>query len=278
MDTLKWANTSRLMRTLIVALTALASVFVLSGTASAGTSTSGVVGTAPKPTIVLVHGAFADASGWTGTTKRLQDRGYTVIAPANPLRGVSSDSAYIASVLATISGPIVLVGHSYGGDVITNAATGDPNVKALVYIAAFAPDAGETVGGLTAMFPGSMLTPQNLIIVPFPGGAEGYINPSVFRAAFAADVPPDLAAVMGASQRPASVVTLGEPSGIPAWKTIPSWYMVARNDRTIPPALERFFAARMHAHTVEIASSHAAMVSHPEAVTDLILNAAQDGE
>ncbi len=214
----------------------------------------------PKPTIVLVHGAFADAFGWAGVITRLEDRGYTVLAPANPLRGVATDSAYIASVLATITGPIVLVGHSYGGEVITNAATGNPNVTALVYVAAFAPDAGETAGGILTRFPGSMLTPANLILRPFPQpdgtmGEDAYINPTVFREAFCADCSASTAAVMAATQRPGALATLSEPSGVPAWKTIPSWYLVASQDHAIPPAAERFMAARMHAHTVEINSS-----------------------
>ena len=230
-----------------------------------------------KPTIVLVHGAFADASGWNDVSARLQQRGYTVIAPANPLRSLPSDSAYIRSILDTITGPIVLVGHSYGGAVITNAATGDANVKALVYIAAFAPDAGEKVGDLAAMNPGSGLIPQNLIIRPYPGGADGYINPTVFHHVFAADVSDQTAAIMAASQRPGDLGTLSEPSGTPAWKTIPSWYMVASNDNAIPAATERFMAKRMGATTVEVASSHVAMISHPREVTDLILAAARSG-
>ena len=230
--------------------------------------------TSPKPTIVLEHGAFADASGWNGVTKRLQHDGYTVIAPANPERGLDPDSAYLSSILDTVQGPIVLVGHSYGGAVITNAANGHANVKALVFIAAFAPDTGETVGGLAALNPGSGLTPANLVVRPYPGGADGYIKPSVFHQVFAADLSAETAAIMAASQRPADLGVLGEQSGTPAWKTIPSWYMVASNDMTIPPATERFMAHRANATTVEVASSHVAMVSHPDAVEDLIVTAA----
>jgi len=264
-------------RILFVLVAAFAGVMLFAGIgASAGTARSTALeNDGPKPTIVLIHGAFADASGWGDVITRLQNRGYTVLAPANPLRGVASDSAYIVSVLATITGPIVLVGHSYGGEVITNAATGNPNVKALVYIAGFAPDEGESIAGLAGAFPPSMLTPQNLVFRPFPGGVDGYINPAVFREVFAADVPAGTTAVMGASQRPAALSTLSEPSGAPAWKTIPSWYLVANQDHAIHPDLERFMAARMHAHTVQIDSSHAAMVSNPGAVTDLILSAAQ---
>jgi pimeloyl-ACP methyl ester carboxylesterase len=234
----------------------------------------------PKPTVVLVHGAFADASGWNGVTTKLQRRGYTVLAPANPLRSVSTDSGYLASVLATIPGPIVLVGHSYGGEVITNAAAGNPNVKALVYVAAFAPDQGETAGELATKFPGSQLTPENLVLRPFPVSAtetslDAYINPARFHEIFCADLSATTAAARGASQRPAAVSTLGEPSGTPAWKTIPSWYLVARQDRAIPAEAERYMAQRMHAHTREIDSSHVAMISHPKVVTDLILDAAR---
>jgi pimeloyl-ACP methyl ester carboxylesterase len=233
-----------------------------------------------KPTVVLVHGAFADASGWNGVVNRLQKRGYTVIAPANPLRGVDTDAAYLASLLAQTPGPIVLVGHSYGGEVITNAATGNPNVKALVYIAAFGPDQGETSGQLTGMFPGTGLTPENLVFKGYPlpnnqTGTDGYINPAVFHEVFCADVSNATAAAMAAGQRPAELATLQQPSGVPAWKTIPTWYLVAKQDHAIPPDAERFMANRMHAHTVEINSSHVAMISHPGAVTDLIVAAAR---
>jgi pimeloyl-ACP methyl ester carboxylesterase len=230
----------------------------------------------PRPTIVLVHGAFADASGWNDVTRRLQRDGYTVIAPANPLRSVDSDSAYIESVLDSIDGPIVLVGHSYGGFVISNAATGDPDVEALVYVAGFAPDAGDTVGALTAMNPGSGLgEPGNLIVRSHPGGHDGYIAPSVFRDVFAADLPRKTAAVMAASQRPADVNTLNQPSGEPAWASIPSWYVVAAHDRTIPPATQRFMAERAGATTTEISSSHVVMMSHPAQVADVIEQAAR---
>ncbi|SDS53260.1 Pimeloyl-ACP methyl ester carboxylesterase [Friedmanniella luteola] len=233
-----------------------------------------------KPTVVLVHGAFADASGFADVTNKLQKRGYNVIAPANPLRGVTSDSAYLASILATIPGPIVLAGHSYGGEVITNAATGNRNVQALVYIAAFGPEKGETAGALTAKFPGSQLTPENLITRPYPintttTGIDAYINPAVFRAIFCADLAPETAAAMAAGQRPGALSTLQEPSGTPAWKRIPSWYLVARQDQAIPPDAQRFMAQRMNAHTREIDSSHVAMTSHPDVVAALIREAAR---
>jgi len=269
----------------MVALAALVGLTLFAGSGASATpnSSAGVATAAthhddgPKPTIVLVHGAFADASGWAGVVKRLQDRGHTVLAPANPLHGVASDSAYIASVHATITGPIVLVGHSYGGEVITNAATNNTNVRALVYIAGYGLDEGESIASIGAQFPGG-LGPANLTFRPFrqPDGSTGldaYINLAEFRELFAADVPRQTAAVMAVSQRPASAATVGEPSGVPAWKTIPSWYLVAKQDRTIAPAAERFMAERMGAHTIEINSSHVAMISHPRVVTDLILDA-----
>ena len=233
----------------------------------------------PKPTVVLVHGAFADASSWSEVVPRLQRKGYPVLAPANPLRGVDSDSAYLASVLSTISGPIVLVGHSYGGVVITNAATGNANVKALVYVAAFAPDAGDTVGGLQVRFPGTKLGLPALDVREFPlagGGVghEGYVKPALFRDIFAGDLPPAKAALLAATQRPADVQTLGQVSGEPAWRTIPSWALIARDDNLIPAAAQRFMADRAHARAIEVNASHVAMISKPSATVDLIVDAA----
>jgi pimeloyl-ACP methyl ester carboxylesterase len=229
----------------------------------------------PKPTVVLVHGGWADASSWNAVVERLEDRGYTVVAPPNPLRGLQYDAAYLSSVLATISGPIVLVGHSYGGMVLTDAATGHPNVKALVYIAAFAPDLGDSIATLEAMNPGSEVGLAALTLRPYPGGVDAYITPSVFHSVFCADVPTSTAAVMAATQRPIDFAVEAEPSGPPAWRTIPSWFLVASDDHAIPAATERFMAKRAGATTVEISASHVAMVSHPDAVTDLILDAAR---
>jgi pimeloyl-ACP methyl ester carboxylesterase len=232
----------------------------------------------PKPTIVFVHGGWADSSGWNQEITDLERRGYPVIAPANPLRGLASDAEYIRSVLQTISGPIVLVGHSYGGAVITNAAVGVPNVEALVYIAGFAPDKGESLAQLVTMNPGTQIVPEALTqrAYPIPGGGTGtdlYLKKSVFHEAFAADLPRDITDQMQATQRPFSAEAFGSASGDPAWKTIPSWYMVARQDHAIPPATERFMAARAHATTVEVNASHVAMISQPEATTRLILQA-----
>jgi pimeloyl-ACP methyl ester carboxylesterase len=235
-----------------------------------------------RPTIVLVHGSFADASGFNEVIQRLQARGYTTIAPSNPLRGLASDAAYVRSVLDTIDGPIVLVAHSYGGMVITNASTGDPDVKALVYINGFAPAEGETAGELLNKFPGSMITLENLTLRPYPttdptqAGLDTYINTDVFREAFAADVNRPMAAVMAAAQRPIDLAVLEQPSGAPAWKTTPSWSILGTGDNIIPPNLHRFMAERAGAiRTVEVRASHVVIISKPAAVVGVILEAAR---
>jgi pimeloyl-ACP methyl ester carboxylesterase len=258
----------------LVACCALGALFLMPALARAGARAG-----APPPTIVLVHGAWDRPAGWNGVAWRLRDAGYPVVVPDNPLRTVWGDAAAISRVLHGVSGPIVLVGHSYGGFVITNAALYNPRVRALVYIAAFAPDQGETALGLLARSPGS-LVPAALVPVPFvgPGGKVGVnttINPLLFSTVFAQDVPSREARVMAATQHPATLASGAGKSGTPAWRTIPSWYMVARNDRTIPPAAERFMAKRAGATTVEIASSHAAHVAHPAEVASLIVTAAQ---
>ncbi|MEV8393299.1 MULTISPECIES: alpha/beta fold hydrolase [unclassified Streptomyces] len=262
----------------VAALASVCSVAALTAPAVAdGDSTgSGAKGIA-KPTVVLVHGAFADASGWDGVVERLQRDGYPVIAPANPLRGLASDSAYIASVLKSVKGPLILAGHSYGGAVIGEAAAGNPNVKALVYISAFMPAKGETLGALGAKFAGSRLDPA-LKQVPFQSGdgmtgTDLYIKPEKFHEVFAADLPASTAAQMAATQRPISAAAFTEKADAAAWKTIPSWFLVATKDRAIAPDLERFEAKRAGSHTIEVNSSHVAMISHPGTVTSLILDA-----
>jgi pimeloyl-ACP methyl ester carboxylesterase len=233
---------------------------------------------APKPTVVLVHGAFADASGFGAVTSRLQQRGYTVIAPANPLRGPASDAAYVASVMTTIDGPIVLVAHSYGGAVTSLAANAVDNVKSLVYLNALALDEGESNLGITERFPnefGDALRPR-----PFPqlAGTQGidlYIDPASFRSFFAADIPARKAARMASAQRPVTLAAIQEPSTDPAWKTIPSWYLIGRQDEVISPDAQRFMAKRANAKTIAINSSHASYISHPAKVTKLILRAAR---
>ncbi|WP_106317869.1 alpha/beta fold hydrolase [Actinoplanes italicus] len=229
-----------------------------------------------KPTIVLVHGAFADASGWNQVAERLLRDGYPVIAPANPLRGVAGDSAYLAAVLSTLGGPLVLVAHSYGGIVVTNAATGNPNVKALVYVAAFAPDQGDTLIGLQTRFPGSRLDEAALDFRPYGEGfVDGYIRKDVFRPVFAGDLPASTASLMWAGQRPADTRTLGEPSGVPAWRTIPSWYLAARDDRVLPVAAQRFMAQRAGSRLREVGASHVAMISQPAVTAEVVKRAAR---
>ncbi|GIJ70456.1 alpha/beta fold hydrolase [Virgisporangium ochraceum] len=258
-------------RTIVAVPLAAAAAPLAAGTAASAHRTPG-----PKPTIVLVHGAFADASGFTEVVKRLQRNGYPVLAPANPLRGVDSDSAYVRAVLSGLTGPIVLVGHSYGGFVATNAATGNANVKALVYVAAFAPDAGDTVESLSAKFPGSRLGPDALDLRPNLGSTpDGYIKQSLFHEVFCADLPASTAAAMAATQRPADLATLRQPSGVPAWKTIPAWTLVAKDDRVIPADTQRFMARRAGARVVEVRASHVAMTSKPDTTVDLILAAAR---
>ena len=238
----------------------------------------------PKPTVVLVHGAFADASGWNEVIDRLQKDGYPVLAPANPLRGIASDAAYIASVLDTLTGPIVLVGHSYAGAVITNAAINHPGVSALVYVAAFAPEQDEDGLTMVSRFPGSQIVPPGqpgATLVgrpaPLPTGGIGidlYIDPARFGQIFAADLPAKTAAEMAAAQRPLADVVFLDKSGVPAWKSIPSWAVVATGDNVIGAANVRFMAQRAGARITEVNASHAVMVSQPKVVADVIEAAA----
>jgi pimeloyl-ACP methyl ester carboxylesterase len=226
-------------------------------------------------TVVLVHGAFADSSSWNGVVPDLLSQGYQVVAAANPLRGVTSDADYLASVLSGIEGPIVLVGHSYGGIVISNAASGNDNVKALVYVAAFAPEAGESAIDLSGLYPGSTLGPA-LVPLPLPGGENDLsIKKDVFWTQFAADVPEATAALMAATQRPITDAALGEAAGDPAWKSIPTWFVYGELDKNIPAAVEVFMAERAGAkEAFEVAgASHVVMISQPQAVTDVIMAA-----
>ncbi|MFI1356249.1 alpha/beta fold hydrolase [Streptomyces sp. NPDC020898] len=262
----------RLNRTLGTVLASCALVVGLTGAvAHSSPAPSSAERTAPKPTVVLVHGVFADASGWNSTIKSLQDLGYPVIAPANPLRDLAGDSAYVSSVVRTIPGPVILVGHSYGGEVVTNAARGNANVKALVYVAAFAPDQGESALQLAEKFPGSQL-PGALVGRPYPvpggeDGIDGYIDPAKFHDVFAQDLPHNTTRLMAATQRPGSVGGLGAPSGAPAWKTLPSWYVIPTADHVIPPAVQRFMAERANSKVVEAkGASHVVMMSRTESV------------
>jgi pimeloyl-ACP methyl ester carboxylesterase len=232
---------------------------------------------AAKPTVVLVHGAFADSSSWDGVTAKLEKDGYTVIGAANPLRSVKGDANSVAAVVKSITGPVVLVGHSYGGSVISAAANGAANVKALVYVAAFAPESGETAVGLSGKFPGSTLGPTLAPPVALPdGGKDLYIQQAKFHDQFAADVPADKARLMAAGQRPVTDAALNEASPAPAWKTIPSWFIYGKADKNIPAAALDFMAKRANSKkTVVIdGASHVVMTSHPGEVAKLIEEAA----
>jgi pimeloyl-ACP methyl ester carboxylesterase len=233
-----------------------------------------------KPTIVLVHGAFADASSWNGVIQRLQQQGYTVIAPADPLRGMAADSACTASLLGQIDGPVLLTGHSYGGAVITNAATSAPNVVGLCFVAAFAPEEGETLGEVENGSKDSVLN-SALVQYTYPAGPDGAtsvefaINPALIREAFAGDLPPEVTALMAATQRPAAAAAFTDASGSPAWKKLPCWAVVASGDKAAGADVVRSHAQRAGADIVEIEGSHVIMISQPQAVTDHILRAAR---
>ncbi|MEI7033617.1 alpha/beta hydrolase [Streptomyces pratensis] len=263
---------------------ALLGVTTAVGLSVAAVTLPGTAGATPhhptRPTIVLEHGAFADAASWDGVVARLQRAGYPVVSAANPLRGPATDAAYLRSVLDHVDGPVVLVGHSYGGTVISQAAAGlEDKVKALVYIAAFLPDAGESSLGLTNKFPGSTLGEAVESVDYFlPDGGQGadvYIKPEKFRYQFAADVPADKARLMAAGQRPVAAAALEEKSTEAAWKTIPSWSLITTEDRNIPAAAQRFMSARAKARTTAIDASHAVSVSRPGAVARIVEQAAR---
>ncbi|MFF5474784.1 alpha/beta fold hydrolase [Streptomyces achromogenes] len=254
--------------------------FALTGTADGATDV-GAAGGGPrvKPTVVLEHGAFADGSSWNGVITRLRADGYPVIATADPLRGPASDAAALRTVLGHIKGPKVLVGHSYGGSVISEAAAGDPDVKALVYVAAFLPAPGESALELTDKFPGSTLSdaldPVTYRQADGTAATDLYIRQDEFRHQFAADVPAGQAALMAAGQRPIAQAALVEKATVAAWKTKPSWDIVTTEDLNIPAAAQRFMAERAHAHTTEVAASHSVAVSRPRLVADVIERAAR---
>jgi pimeloyl-ACP methyl ester carboxylesterase len=252
-------------------LAALAAVALLGTSAATAAHPAG-----QKPTIVLVHGAFADGASWNPVIERLQRRGYTTVAVANPLRGVRSDADALDARLAGIDGPVVLVGHSYGGAVITNVKARSPKVKALVYVAAFAPAEGEAAAELAGKFPGSTLG-ETLAPVPLPDGTNDlYIKPALFRQQFAADVPARQTALMAATQRPIRDAALGEASGAPSWASIPSWFLLAGADKNIPLQSQKFMADRADARaTVTVkGASHAVAVSRPDTVVTLVTRAA----
>jgi pimeloyl-ACP methyl ester carboxylesterase len=274
------------MRTVIVAAVLAVTGLVASASQIASARVAAAPATATggaKPVIVLEHGAWADGSSWDQVVRILHEDGYTVYAPPNPLRGVAPDSAYLNDFLtqnANLAGqPLVLVGHSYGGFVITNAAVGDPEVKALVYVDAYLPKHGDTLKSLTtagscfAADPSTVFDP-----VPYPGGPAGdvdlYVKQSVFPRCFANGLPPSEAAALAVTQRPLPLSALDEQSGAPAWATIPSWDVIGTNDHIITPAAQTFMANRAHAHITRVSAPHLSMITNPCIVARVIERAA----
>jgi pimeloyl-ACP methyl ester carboxylesterase len=266
----------------VAASLAIAGAIIPLGIGSAHATTASP-STAAKPTIVLVHGAWADGSSWDSVTRILQDDGYTVDVAPNPLRGLTDDTTYLQDYLASVSGPIVLVGHSYGGAVITDAATGNANVKALVYDDAYLPAFGENITTLSTAQsalapavndPASVFKLVQYPNPPAPDVVDTYLLPSVVAADFAPDVSPAEQALLTATQSPTSLAALGQPSTEPAWKTIPSWDVIGRQDKIIPEAAQLMMAHRAGSHITEINSSHVSLISHPAEVAAVILKAA----
>jgi pimeloyl-ACP methyl ester carboxylesterase len=234
-----------------------------------GTAASAAPATTAKPTIVLVHGAFADAAGWGRVIPILQHDGYEVIAVENPLQSLDGDVANTKRVVEDQAGPVVLVGHSYGGAVITAAAVGNPNVKALVYLAAIVPDAGEPVAAFLDKYPSDLGQARKV-----DKGGFVSIDPGKFRQVFAADLPAAEAAIAAATQKPIAAAAFGASVPVAAWKTIPSWYVVSKQDHALSPDLERFYAKRINARTSELDASHVAFISHPKEIAAVIEQAA----
>lgn len=228
-------------------------------------------------TIILVHGAYAGSSSWNNVVAELVAKGYPVMAAANPLRSVKGDADYVSSLVKSVKGPVVLVGHSYAGSVIANAANGNDNVKGLVFVAGFAPESGESAFDLSGRFPGSTLGAALAPAVALSDGSKDtYIDQSKFWAQFAADVPEAEAVKMAATQRPVTEAALSEPAGQPAWKTVPSWFIYGSLDKNIPAAVHAFMAKRAGAkETIEVkGASHVVMISHPREVVAMIEKAA----
>jgi pimeloyl-ACP methyl ester carboxylesterase len=224
-----------------------------------------------NPTIILVHGALTDASVWNIVSSKLQQDGHAVLAPAMPMRNLAEDIHYLASFLSTVEGPVVLVGHSYAGTVISAPAFATDQVLGLVYISAFAPDSGESSGELNGRWLGSTLNGDTTIVRPYPSGQDLYLKVESFRSVYAHDLPESTAVLMASAQRPINAAALGESfQGEPAWRTRPTWMLISTDDRSLPPAAQRFMATRMAAATTEVSCSHAAPVSRAGVVSELI--------
>jgi pimeloyl-ACP methyl ester carboxylesterase len=275
-------KSTRLPRRILVMSSALALVALLALGVGGPAGAESQAGQRPRPTIVLVHGDWADASSWNAVIRRLQDRGFTVVAPPNLLRGPSQDAPYLASYLQTIPGPIVLVAHSYGGFVITNAATGNPNVQALVYIDAFVPDENETAVDLLDLVEGAnscVLADGALNQVPIADGVDLYLNWEAnppytgFRECFANGVDEETARLLHATQRPAAAAQLSDPSGPPAWESIPSWALLGTQDNVIPPTLQEAMYERAGAQVTTVEAGHLSLITRPGAVVRVILSA-----
>ncbi|MEV6272899.1 alpha/beta hydrolase [Kribbella sp. NPDC051936] len=257
----------------LAVLGAVLAVLIAAVTPAAASDSGG-----PRPTVVLVHGAWADGSSWSKVTSRLLDDGYTVRVPPNPLRNLTTDAATIRDFLSTLSGPIVLVGHSYGGAVITNAATGNPNVKALVYVDAFAPDKDEVVFPLAGADSALAVPPENVFdFVPYPGAPAGdvdlYLKHDTFLTSFASGVSRRQAENLYPSQRPLALSAGFTPSGPPAWATIPSWYVLGTKDLIITPDAQNFMATRAHSTITRIPTGHLGLITDPDAITKVIKTA-----
>jgi pimeloyl-ACP methyl ester carboxylesterase len=290
MNTINTARSTRLRLIIVVAVMAMASLLAvaIAGGAARAASGRGLSWAGrTRPVIVLEHGAWADSSSWDGVIRILTREGFTVYAPPNPLRGLATDAAYLRDFLtenAALAGkPVVLVGHSYGGAVITDAAVGDPEVKALVYVDAFIPAKGESIAELLArpQGAGSCIGGNPATVfnpVPFPGAPKGdadlYLQPGKFAGCFASGLSSSEAALLAATQRPLAASAATAVSGTPAWKTIPSWAVVGTADKVIPPALLTFMARRARAHITDVNAGHLSLISKPGAVASVIVRAA----
>jgi pimeloyl-ACP methyl ester carboxylesterase len=261
------------------AIAAFITVFIAATLAVLTPPISAQGATMTKPTVVLVHGAFAESSSWNVVTAKLLAKGYPVVAVANPLRGVKYDADYLDKLLGSIDGPVILVGHSYGGNVISNISTAKTNVKALIFVSGVAPDVGESAATLSGKFPGSTLGPTLAPpVVLADGNKDLYIRQDKYHAQFAADVPAAEAKLMATTQRPITEAALNEPGGAPAWKVIPSWFLYGSLDKNIPPAAHAFMAQRAGSKkTVEVqGASHVVMMTHPDALVKLIDAASEE--